>query len=236
MANELAKNSKREIAKKSASLAKKAPGAPLKKHAKKAAEKHAAKKHAAKHAEKHAAKKHAKKAAKHVSDPGEAGLQLAGTKGDKALRKAYHHLQRASVVISLVDKAASGDLGDFLAKGIELFNVAVRVGGKHGSSDAALGVLRAAEHLGMAGLYAARVEHRAKVEAPADEKSAKRVRKLKDRLGEISVEQEGYWMRARSMALELLRRAEASGDDPHMQWELSMAAEGLCDALEAAGA
>src|ERR1700710_2575999 len=132
MANELAMSGKRDIAKKSASLAKKAPGAPL--------------------------KKHAKKAAKNVGDSGEAGLTVARAKGDKALRKAFHHMQRASVVISLVDKGAGGDLADFLAKGIELFGVAVRVGGKHGSSDAALGVLRAAEHLGMAGLYAARVE------------------------------------------------------------------------------
>jgi hypothetical protein len=231
MANEIVRKGNGESSlKKSAkkSALKKSPG-------KKTALKHA-EKHAAKHAEKHAAKKHAKKAAKHVAEAHEAGLKVGSPKGDKALRKAFHHMQRASVVISLVDKAAGGDLAEFLAKGIELFEVAVRVGGKHGSSDAALGVLRAAEHLGMAGLYAARVEYRADVEAPADEKAAKRLKKLKDRVGEISVAQEGYWMRVRSMALELLRRAEASEDDPHMQWELSVAADGLCDALEAAGA
>jgi hypothetical protein len=233
MANEIGRKEDGSLAKKGDSSLKKA----AKKTAlKKSPGKKTALKHAEKHAEKHAAKKHAKKTAKHVADEREAGLKIASVKGDKALRKAFHHMQRASVVISLVDKAAGGDLADFLAKGIELFAVAVRVGGKHGSSDAALGVLRAAEHLGMAGLYAARVDYRADVEAPADEKATKRLKKLKDRVGEISVAQEGYWMRVRSMALELLRRAEASGDDPHMQWELSAAADGLCDALEAAGA
>jgi hypothetical protein len=35
------------------------------------------------------------------------------------------------------------------------------------------------------------------------------------------------------MAGELLRRAETAGDDAHLEYELTMAAEGICTALEA---
>ena len=228
MANEIVRKGTGSLAKRN--------GSALKKSAEKSASKKSAgKKTALKHAEKHAAKKHAKKAVKQAEESYEAPLSVTGVKGDKALRKAFHHMQRASVVVSLVEKGKGGDLAELLANGIEFYELAMRVAGKHGSSDAALGVLRAAEHLGMAGLYAARLEYRVPMEAPADEKSAKRLKKVRERLGEVSVAQEGYWARVRSMALELLRRAEGAGDDLHMQWELGMAADGLCDALLAAG-
>jgi hypothetical protein len=231
MANEM-------VRKGSGSLAK-VGGSALKKAAKKTALKHAAKKHAAKkHAEKHAAKKHvaekhAKKGAKRVGPQGEAGLTVSEVKGGKALRKAFHHLQRASVVISLVEKGNGGDLLELLHFGMELYRGAADMGGKHKSDEAALGVLRAAEHLGMASFYAARKDHLDGLDAPSSDKDEKRLKKVAGRLEDVSDEQKGYWVRVRSMALELVRRAEAAGDDPHLQWELGMAAEGLCDALEA---
>jgi len=226
MANEM-------VRKGSGPLAKSA-GSTLKKAAKKTALKHAAKKHAEKHAaKKHAAKKHAKKAAKHVGLPDEAGLTASDAKGGKALRKAFHHLQRASVVISLVEKGNGGDLWGLLEFGMELYRGAIQVNGKHKSDEAALGVLRAAEHLGMAGFYAARKEHLVGLEAPSGEKDEKRLRKVSERLQRLADDQHGYWARARSMAQELVWRAEGAGDDPHLQWELGMAAEGLLDGLEA---
>lgn len=200
-----------------------------------AAKKHAAKKHAAKkHAEKHAAKKHAKKAAKHVEDQHDAGLVVKELKGDKALRKAFHHLQRARVVISMVEKGEGGDLGKLLEFGVAIYKHAVEADGKHGTDDAARGVLLAAEHLAMAALYASRKDH-AVAAPPSSGKEEKRLKKVRQRLEEISSEQTGDWTRVQSMALELVRRAEATGDDSHLTWEIRMAAEGLCDALEAAG-
>ncbi|MCU1320966.1 MAG: hypothetical protein JWM43_615 [Acidobacteriaceae bacterium] len=226
MANEM-------VRKGSGSLAK-VGGSALKKAAKKTELKHAAKKYAEKHAaKKHAAKKHAKKAAKHVGPQGETGLTVSEVKGGKALRKAFHHLQRASGVISLVEKGNGGDLLELLHFGMELYRGAVDMGGKHKSDEAALGVLRAAEHLGMAGFYAARKDHLVGLEAPSSDKDEKRLKKVAERLEDVSDEQKGYWVRVRSMALELVRRAEAAGDDPHLQWELGIAAESLCDALEA---
>lgn len=214
----------------------KAPGSALKhsgeKTAKKTALKHAAKKAPAKHA----AKKHAKKTAKHVgSHKNEAELVKHGEKykGGKSLRKAFHHLQRASVVISLVEKDKGGDLWELLQFGIELYRGALQSNGKHGSDEAALSVLRAAEHLGMAGFYAARGEHLMGLTAPSPDKDEKRLKKAAQRLAKISFEQKGYWARVLPMAMELVRRAEAAGDDAHMQWELGMAADALCDGLEA---
>jgi hypothetical protein len=222
------------VPKGSGTLAKVA-GSVVKKAAKKTALKHAAKKESVKHAaEKH--DQHAKKAAKHVgAHKDDAGLAKHGGKfkGGKALRKAFHHLQRASVVISLVEKGKGGDLWELLQFGMELYRGALQTGGRHGSDDSALGVLRAAEHLGMAGFYAARKEHLIGLVAPAQGKDEKRLMKVRERLAKVSHEQKGYWMRTLPMATELVRRAEGAGDDPHLQWELAMAAEGLCDGLEA---
>ncbi|CAN5642382.1 hypothetical protein BH10ACI4_BH10ACI4_27340 [soil metagenome] len=231
MANEMVRKGSGSLAKVAGSALKKAAKKTALKHA---AKKHPAKKHAAKkHAEKHAAKKHAKKAAKHTGPQGEAGLTVVEVKGGKALRKAFHHLQRASVVISLVEKGNGGDLLELLQFGMELYRGAADMSGKHKSDEAALGVLRAAEHLGMAGFYAARKDHLSGLDTPSSDKEEKRLKKVADRLEDLSDEQKGYWIRIRSMALELVRRAEGAGDDTHLQWELGMAAEGLCDGLEA---
>lgn len=235
MANELVRKGGGAIAKSGGTEIAHSKKSALKHAAKKhAVKKHAAKKHAEKHVEKHAAKKHAKKATKHVESQEGAGLVLKELMGDKALRRAFHHLQRASVVISLVERENGGDLGELLEFGVALYKHAVEADGRHGTEDAALGVLKAAEHLAMAALYASRKDHAKKV-PPSAGKESKRLKKVGRRLEETSSEQKGDWTRVRSMGLELVRRAEAAGDDSHLSWEIRMAAEGLCDALEAGG-
>ncbi len=160
-------------------------GAAIKKTAAKQAgagdalDRHAAKKHAAK---KHAAKKHAKKHAGHEDElrialhEGKHGKKH-GDKKDKdrekdgkrerkalakSVAKAFHHLQRASAVISLIEPESGGDLKLLLHAGIEIYRE-VAPAKKHEQDEdrvaCAVGLLAAAEHLAMAGLYAARGVH-----------------------------------------------------------------------------
>ncbi len=176
-------------------------GGALKKFAgKKAPGKKAAKKAPAK-------KTPGKKAAKHAE-------HVAG--GRK--QKGYHHLQRAAAVISLLEGESGGDLRMLLEEGVSRF--------RNGAASAA-GLLRAAEHLAMAGLYAARASHRLDVEPPEGDGVGKlldRVSVRVDRLAET---------RLGATAGELLRRAESLEDDVHLAWELGKAADGICDAVEA---
>ena len=223
------------------SVGAKAPAKAAKHAAKKhAAKKHAAKKHAAKkHAEKHAAKKHAGKAAKQAAKESASKVQgfLEGKdrlEGDEAeLGMAFHHMQRAGAVISLLEKESGGDLRALLEHGIELYRGAVGKKRKQGSVRCAAGILRAAEHLGMAGLYAARSEHRVEVKAPFRSDVEHHLETLEARLNRLSPAKRGNGERLDAMARELLRRAEAAGDDPHLEYELTMAADGICSALEA---
>lgn len=205
------------------SLAKRGESA-IKKHAKKAA-KHAAKK-ASKHVPKKAAK-HAKKAAKHVKQNERESARLErGGKGSPDLEKAFHHLQRAAAVISLIEQESGGDLRMLLSQGIEVYSNGANV-------RSALGLLRAAEHLAMAGLYSAREKYRPAVEVTVilDDDGFE---KLRSRFGKVTVvERKGYGGRAQSMGLELLKRSEGADHDPHLAWELRMAVEGLSSALEA---
>ena len=105
--------------------AKKAAKHPAKKHAFKHPGKHAAKKHAEKHAAKHAAKA-AKHASKHV---GQAEL-LHEDEHEKDLAQAFHHLQRAVAVVSLLEQESGGDLKLLLENGITLYRKAAAKSGQ----------------------------------------------------------------------------------------------------------
>src|SRR5271170_8115189 len=99
---------------KDAAIAKKETGGGLKKHVKKAA-KHAMKKDAA--------RKHAKKVVKSV------GRKSAMTKVAYALdhgqMTAFHHMQRASIVMSLMEKGTGKDLRNLLERGVKLYRRAM---------------------------------------------------------------------------------------------------------------
>ncbi|MBB5056029.1 nucleotide-binding universal stress UspA family protein [Granulicella aggregans] len=215
MAKELVRGAGQAIAVKGASA--------IKKHAKKAAKKHAAKKHAA--------KKHAKKAAKHAGDHGlEENSTKSGGSAEQELRRAFHHLQRASAVISLIEAESGGDLKVMLHYGIELYREASE--GKVRKARAAAGLLRATEHLAMAGLYAARGVHPLHVKEPAMDDIEELGWSIGQRLAEVDPATE-YGLRLHAMVFELVKRAEGSEHDPHLAWELVNGADGVCVALEA---
>jgi hypothetical protein len=211
--------------------------------AKHAAKKHAVKKHAAK---KHAAK-HATKAAKHAAKHAGKAEKLAGPpihvpdgardriEGDEAeLGMAFHHLRRASSVISLLEAETGGDLRALLEHGIEVYRSATATKPAKGSVRCAAGLLRAAEHLGMAGLYSARKEHRVEVGGvPYRSDVEHHLDTLGGRLDGLSERKRNHASRLEEMARELLRQAGLAGDDPHLEYELTMAADGICTALEA---
>jgi hypothetical protein len=199
---------------------------------KKAAKKTALKKPANKSALKKAA---GKKAAKKAAGKKAAGKKAAGKKAAKKVAmkmagapdvRAFHHLQRASAVISLLEGESGGDLRMLLEVGVARYR---------DEDEGAAGMLRAAEHLAMAGLYAARAMHRLDVREPTVDE----VERLIDRVGrKVDVlegleEAIGFEGRLPLMAGELLGRAEAAVDqDLHLAWELAMAADGLCEGLE----
>ena len=212
-----------------------------KKAGKKAAKKAPAKKHPA---NKHPAKKHpAKGPVEHFPDPMMHHLMDAvddappprRPAGEHAieLALAFHHLQRAGAVISLLEHDSGGDLRMLLEHGIELYRKASGSGKRKAESVlCAHGLLRAAEHLGMAGLYAARSDYRVLVAPPKQSVVAEHLSKLGPRLDELPPAEREMGRRLEAMARELLRRAHDSGHDPHLEYELTMAAEGICTALE----
>jgi hypothetical protein len=195
---------------------------------KKAAKKTALKKSAKKVPGKKAAKKAPGKKAPGKKAPGKKapGKKAATHAGDQRVQ-AFHHLQRAAAVISLLEGESGGDLRGLLEEGILLY-------GQSNAVVEALGMLRAAEHLAMAGLYAARVAHRLDVEEPSIEVVERLIDEVAlelDGLEEMA-EAEGMRSRLPLMAAELLGRAEAAIDsDLHLAWELAMAAEGICAAM-----
>ncbi len=144
------------------------------KAAKHPAKKHAAKKHAAKHAEKHAAK--------------HAGLKLGeehfGGERER-LGKAFHHLQRASAVISLLEADSGGDLRTLLGHAVRVYRIASSGKANGGAEDAAWGLARGAEHLALAGLYLARKEHATGLPAPGPEEADRRLGKARKRLNKV---------------------------------------------------
>jgi len=198
---------------------KKDDGSALKKHAKKAA-KHAAKKHVA---------KHAKKAAKKTGEKGASGAVYAT---DYGLMTAFHHMQRASVVISLMEKGTGDDLRDLLERGVKLYRKATEGEAENKFVLRAIGVLRAAEHLSLAGLYEARKKHKQKVASPSPEWLQKFIAEADHRLERIEHAERGKGTDLFPVTVELLRQAEGADHDAQLAYELAMAADALCFALE----
>jgi hypothetical protein len=192
----------------------------VKKHAKKAA----------KHAAKHAAKKHAKKAAKHSGEKTAGLAQMDGRRED--LLTAFRHMQRASVVISLMEKGTGEDLRDLLERGVKLYEGAVKDEAGDRKVLRAVGVLRAAEHLSLAGLYAARHKHRQKMASPAPKWLGEFIVETDRRLEKVEGKERSKGPDLYPVSVELLRQAEDADHDPHLATELAMAAEALCSALE----
>ncbi|MEO6805441.1 MAG: hypothetical protein ABI286_03775 [Edaphobacter sp.] len=177
------------------------------------------------------AKKRAKKAAKRVGNLTAPRVAYAA---DHGLMTAFHHMQRASVVMSLMEKGSGKDLRGLLERGVKLYRKAIE------EEDAAenkfvlraIGVLRAAEHLSMAGLYAARRKHRQKVTAPTPEWLVKVVAETGLRLEQVRRLERGKGVDLFPVSEELLRQAEAADIDAQLAFELAMAADALCFALE----
>lgn len=185
-----------------------------------------AKKSALKKAPKKAAKKHA---AKQAGKP-KGGTKLAGSKRELVaeLTAAFHHMQRAAALVSLIEQESGSDLRVMLHRGVALYREASD--GRTERVMPALGLLRATEHLAMAGLYSAREKQLLYVDVPEMAALEASMRGSAERLEKMPAV-EGYAERVLSIALELLRRAEAADHDVHLAFELAMAAEGLCLAL-----
>jgi hypothetical protein len=144
---------------------------------------------------------------------------------------AFHHMQRASVVISLMEKGTGGDLRDLLDRGVKLYRKALELD-RETLILRAIGVLRATEHLSLAGLYAAREKHRQKVPSPGPKWLEEFVSEIEVRLQQIEHEERGKGVDLFPVTVELLRQSEDADHDAHLAFELAMAADALCFALE----
>jgi TPR repeat protein len=215
MADEIERSG--EMPDKDNAMAKKRTGAALKKHPQKAA--------------KHAAKKRPKKSSRRAAVDG-AGPTVVYA-ADIGLMTAFHHMQRASVVISLMEKGTGEDLRNLLERGVKLYRKAVDNdrAEKH-LVLRAIGILRAAEHLSMAGLYEARKKHKQKVTSPTPEWLTKVVAEADRRLQQIEQKKRGKGPDLFPVTVELLRQATDVDHDAQLAFELAMAADALCFALE----
>ena len=175
------------------------------------------------------AKRAPKKQAKKTANAGAVTVVYAD---DYGLMTAFHHMQRASVVMSLMEKGTGKDLRRLLERGVKLYRKAMEDEAKEKIVLRAIGVLRAVEHLSVAGLYAARRKHRQKVTAPTPEWLAKVVAETDQRLGKIEQQERGKGTDLFPVTGELLRQAEDPKLDAHLAFELAMAADALCFALE----
>jgi len=220
MANDMVRRGSAKVAGKNKVLHGSKHGADAKKHAKKAV----------KHAAKHVAEKRVKKLAKHVGEK-VVGSILAGGRRE-GLLAAFHHMQRASVVISLMEKGTGEDLRDLLERGVKLYESSVEEESGDRKVSRALGVLRAAEHLSLAGLYAARHKYRQKMASPAPKWLEEFIAETERRLEKVQSLERGKGPDLYPVSVELLRQAEDADHDPHLAYELAMAAEALCSALE----
>ena len=176
-----------------------------------------------------AGKSRAKKAAKRVHK----ATPRVAYAADHGLMTAFHHMQRASVVMSLMEQGSGKDLRRLLERGVKLYRKAIE------DDDAenkfvlrAIGVLRATEHLSMAGLYAARRKHRQKVVTPTPEWLAKVIAQTDHRLEQVRHLERGKGTDLFPVTVELLRQANAADIDAQLAFELVMAADALCFALE----
>jgi hypothetical protein len=170
-----------------------------------------------------------KQARRTAANPGGATVVYAD---DYGLMTAFHHMQRASVVMSLMEKGTGKDLRRLLERGVKLYRKAMEDEAKEKTVLRAIGVLRAVEHLSVAGLYAARRKHRQKVTAPTPEWLAKVVAETDQRLEKIEHQERGKGTDLFPVTGELLRQAEDPKLDAHLAFELAMAADALCFALE----
>jgi len=172
----------------------------------------------------------AKKAAKYVVD------EVVGPRvvyaDDHGLMTAFHHMQRASVVMSLMEKGTGKDLRGLLKRGVKLYRKAVEDDAKDKFVLRAIGVLRATEHLSMAGLYAAREKHRQKVTSPTPEWLSKVIAETGGRLKQVEHKERGKGTDLFPVTAELLRQAQDPKLHAHLAFELAMAADALCFALE----
>jgi hypothetical protein len=151
---------------------------------------------------------------------------------DHGLMTAFHHMQRASVVMSLMEKGTGKDLRGLLKRGVKLYSKAVEDGAKDKFVLRAIGVLRATEHLSMAGLYAAREKHRQKVTSPTPEWLTKVVAETDRRLEQVEHKERSKGTDLFPVTVELLRQAQDPKLHAHLAFELAMAADALCFALE----
>ncbi len=211
MASEIVRRGKREISSKDGAIAK-ARGS---KHAKKTA----------KNAKTHTATKHPRKSVA-------AATQRVVYAADHGQMTAFHHMQRASVVMSLMEKGTGRDLRQLLERGVKLYRRAMEEEAKDKVVLRAIGVLRAVEHLAMAGLYSARRKHRQKVVSPTPEWLAKVVGETFRRLEELEQRDRDKGKDLLPVTVELLRQAKDSDIDAHLAFELAMAGDALCFALE----
>jgi hypothetical protein len=187
------------------------------------------KKRGDKAAAKSAARKQLKKTAKNGADRAKARPAYAA---DYGLMTAFHHMQRASVVMSLMEEGTGEDLRKLLKRGVKLYRKAVEDSAKNKFVLQAIGVLRATEHLSMAGLYAARAKHKQKVTSPTPEWLGRVIAETDHRLELIEHQESGKGTDLFPVTVELVRRAEGSDHDAHLAFELAMAADALCFALE----
>jgi len=187
------------------------------------------KKRGDKAAAKSAARKQLKKTAKNGADRAKARPAYAA---DYGLMTAFHHMQRASVVMSLMEEGTGEDLRKLLKRGVKLYRKAVEDSAKNKFVLQAIGVLRATEHLSMAGLYAARAKHKQKVTSPTPEWLGRVIAETDHRLELIEHQERGKGTDLFPVTVELVRRAEGSDHDAHLAFELAMAADALCFALE----
>ncbi|HEX3966818.1 MAG TPA: hypothetical protein VHW70_02520 [Edaphobacter sp.] len=151
---------------------------------------------------------------------------------DHGQMTAFHHMQRASVVMSLMEKGTGKDLRRLLEQGVKLYRRAMEEEVKEKTVLRAIGVLRAVEHLSMAGLYAARRKHRQKVAPPTPEWLGKVIAEIDHRLEQMENRQRGKGTDLFPVTVKLLREAADRDLDAHLAFELAMAADALCFALE----
>src|SRR5258708_27701944 len=123
------------------------------------------------------------KSARYGSDKGRRTRAVYAS--DYGLMTAFHHMQRASVVMSLMEEGTGEDLRDLLKRGVKLYRKAVEDDAGSKVVLQAIGVLRATEHLSMAGLYAARAKYKQKATSPTPEWLAKVTAESDRRLGQI---------------------------------------------------
>ena len=183
-----------------------------------------------KKAAKPAAKRQLKKVAEHGSKKAIRPRPVYAF--DYGLMTAFHHMQRASVVMSLMEEGTGEDLRELLDRGVKLYRKAVEDDAADKVVLRAIGVLRATEHLSMAGLYAAREKHKQKVTSPTPEWLGKVIAETDHRLEQIEHEERGKGTDLFPVTVELLRQAEAPDIGAHLAFELAMAADALCFALE----